>query len=87
MLQEKKDAILSLVDEVYALGVQAGQSGGAIYTEEQLIQAVQNAIAVKEQEKVEALNALKSMVLSKIEAQRVAEEASEVSLIQEIQSL
>lgn len=87
MLNEKKDAILALVDEVYALGVVAGQSGGAVYTQEQYDQAIQAVSQQKDAEKVQALAAQKVLILEKIQLQKLAEDASENALKAEIESL
>ncbi|MCA2654530.1 hypothetical protein [Microcystis sp. M061S2] len=87
MLQEKKDSILALVDEVYALGVQAGQSGGAVYTQEQYDQAIQAVSQQKDAEKVQALAALKQLVVDKINAQKASEDALEAALVAEVSAL
>lgn len=87
MLNEKKDAILALVDEVYALGVQAGQSGGAVYTQEQYDQAIQAVSQQKDAEKIQALASQKALILEKIQLQKLTEDASEAALRSEIESL
>lgn len=74
-LEDIKQEISVKVDEAYQLGVVAG-GGGAIYTQEQLDQAV---MAAKE--------SLKAQIVALNDAQQASESASEQSLKDQILAL
>ena len=92
-LQEIKDAVAALVDQAFAAG-QAAVGGGGI-TQEQLDAAVAAAVAqvvaVKDAEKVVAVDEAKALVkqtaVAKIEAFKTQGDTAEAALIAELLAL
>ncbi len=80
-IQELKDQSAVIIDQAYAEGVTAGGAGGAIYTQEQLDQAVGAAVAAEQVAAAENLALVKQAIKSNLANLNTQEAAAEQAAV------
>lgn len=80
-LQEIKDQAVAGIDAAYAEGVAAGQSGGTMYTQEQLDQAVATAVASEQVAAAENLALVKQAIKGNLANLNASEAAAEQAAV------
>jgi hypothetical protein len=80
-IQELKDQSAVIIDQAYAEGVTAGGAGGAIYTQEQLDQAVGAAVAAEQVAAAENLALVKQAIKSNLQNLNTQEAAAEQAAV------
>lgn len=80
-IQELKDQAAVIIDSAFAAGVASGQSGGTMFTQEQLDTAIANAVAAEQVSAAENLALVKQAIKANLAGLNTAEAAAEQAAV------